>query len=133
MPNKTSIKTAKIYLESLDLTYIVDYMCSANYTLPRWTRDDAKTCMRLYKNYLLLNIIYPNEALVPTREIDEFWHNHILHTKKYFNDCKNIFGVYLHHVPNDPLEEVELLIQQYANTKELYFNEFNEQLNLIKP
>src|SRR5690242_17996976 len=90
---------ALLYIKQLNLTYIVDTMCSNAYPLPRWERADALHCLKLYKNFLWLQKKNLPEPLVPSREIDEFWHNHILHTKHYFQDCFNIFGHYLHHAP----------------------------------
>jgi hypothetical protein len=37
--------------------------------------------------------------LPPSKDVDEFWHNHILDTKKYREDCQAIFGFYLDHYP----------------------------------
>ncbi len=34
-------------------------------------------------------------------EIDLFWHEHILDTKKYKQDCEMVFGRFLHHVPDN--------------------------------
>ena len=36
-------------------------------------------------------------------DVDEFWHQHILDTRKYRDDCENIFGHYMDHTPGlDP-------------------------------
>jgi hypothetical protein len=32
-------------------------------------------------------------------DVDNFWHYHILDTKKYAVDCHNVFGYFLHHFP----------------------------------
>ncbi|HEX2549313.1 MAG TPA: hypothetical protein VHM20_05755 [Gammaproteobacteria bacterium] len=128
-PSKiVGLKAAKLYLDQLDLSYIVDAMCSASYPLPQWGREDALHCLQLYKNFLWLQKKYHLEPLVPTREIDEFWHNHILYTKNYFQDCLQIFGHYLHHQPASADENPQHLIQSYLKTKELYFKEFGALL-----
>lgn len=124
-------KEAREYIENLNLDYIVEAMCSSSYPLPRWTKEDALKCCRLYKDFLILKKIHRNIALVPTREIDEFWHNHILYTKEYVADCMNIFGHYLHHQPASPKEDPEEMVKAYLKTKELYFNEFKRPLGLI--
>ena len=36
---------------------------------------------------------------------DLFWHLHILDTRQYIEDCKNIFGYYLHHNPFTELKK----------------------------
>ena len=121
---------ARHYLDRLNLQYIVDIMCSNEYALPRWTRSDANHCSHLYKRWLLLLKMNSTmiQSFVPTREIDEFWHNHILHTQNYFTDCFSIFGFYLHHVPSSPEDNVNTLTSNYQKTKEYYFEAFGESL-----
>lgn len=126
-----SVDQAREYIEQLDLDYIIKTMCSPSYPLPQWSEVDALPCSKLYKNFLLLQKIYPTETLVPTREIDEFWHNHILFTKNYVQDCLNIFGHYLHHEPASPDENPEKLIRDYAKTKKFYLETFQRPLGLI--
>lgn len=126
-----SLETARIYLGQLDLSYIVQAMCSPAYALPRWNVTDATHCSQLYKNFLFLQKKHLPVSLVPTREIDEFWHNHILYTKSYFHDCQNIFGHYLHHEPAAADEDNQQLIQGYLRTKQFYLEEFGVTLDLI--
>lgn len=127
-----SLNDARTYIEQLNLDYIVETMCSVSYPLPRWNLSDAEHCRLLYKNFILLQKIHITEQLVPTREIDEFWHNHILYTQQYTIDCKHIFGRYLHHAPASPGDNPKDLINQYQKTKDYYFQEFNVPLQLIK-
>ena len=121
-------------IDRLDLSHIVEKMGNRFYPLPRWPRELAVKCSELYKNFLYLLYKYPKEFLVPTRDIDEFWHNHILYTKEYAKDCQQIFGYFLHHQPGDPNnpEEVSKLRQQFTRTKELYLKEFGEPLLVLK-
>jgi hypothetical protein len=123
-------KTAYQYLESIDFSYLKSYMCSEQYTLPQWNEEDALFAITLYKRYLFLLIKYGKQTtLVPTKEIDEVWHNHILHTKNYHQDCKHLFGRYMHHVPSDlSQEDAEKLAKLFKKTRELYELEFTEPL-----
>lgn len=118
------------YLQALDLGYIQRYMCSSAYTLPRWSEEDADTAIHLYKRFLWLIYKYADQhPIVPTKEIDEVWHNHILHTAKYMDDCQHIFGKYLHHLPSDgSKEDFQQLVVNFEKTRELYFQEFGEPL-----
>jgi hypothetical protein len=130
VPHVTDIQ-ALAYIEALDFTPIINKMISESYPLPRWTIADAQTCERLYKNFLILNRKYPDENLVPTKEIDEFWHNHILDTRKYTEDCLAIFGHYKHHEPGPALldeKTQEQFTALFKRTQELYFKEFSEEL-----
>ncbi|MBV9575511.1 MAG: hypothetical protein JO149_02680 [Gammaproteobacteria bacterium] len=126
-----SLAAAKHYLHQLDLNYIAELMCATHYPLPRWTQADALHCLQLYKNFLFLQKKHLPLPLVPTREIDEFWHNHILYTRNYFHDCEQIFGHYLHHQPASPMEDKEKLAQDFLRTKALYCEEFKEPLTVM--
>lgn len=127
-----TLEKAQHYIEQLNFTYIIDTLCALDYPLPRWTLSDATQCAQLYKNFLFLNKKYPASTLVPTHEMDEFWHQHILHTKKYFHDCENIFGYYLHHEPAAAMDDTTQLLQDYSKTKALYEVEFKQALHLLK-
>jgi hypothetical protein len=123
-----SQEQAREYLAQLDLSYIITAMCAEHYPLPRWTLADATLCCQLYKNFLFLQKKHRTIPLVPTREIDEFWHNHILYTKNYFRDCEQIFGHYMHHEPASPSDNPQQLVDDFLRTKQLYLEEFNVSL-----
>ncbi|WP_205588317.1 glycine-rich domain-containing protein [Helicobacter vulpis] len=36
---------------------------------------------------------------MPPKDVDAFWHYHILDTQKCAQDCQEIFGYFLHHFP----------------------------------
>lgn len=131
MNSEVSLESARSYLDHLDLGYIIDAMCSPLYPLPRWIKSEAECCEQMYKNFLWLQKKYSRHLLVPTRQIDEFWHNHILYTKKYSEDCLAIFGYYLHHEPADPTEQPQLLTKAYTQTKTLYQTEFGTPMSLL--
>lgn len=119
------------YVNHLDLSYLIRKMTDENYFLPRWTQEDALLGLRLYKNFLILSRKYPGEIFVPSKEIDEFWHNHILATRQYHQDCEAIFGYYYHHDPMD-LQNNEAgrqeLVALFEKTQTFYFKEFDEYL-----
>ena len=46
-----------------------------------WTRAFAEHMETQYKRYLTLVAKYPREAIAPDREVDSFWHAHILDTQ----------------------------------------------------
>ncbi len=121
-------------IQALDFSYIAKKMSSVHYELPRWPLALAETACQLYKNFLWLNYRYPQELLVPTRDMDECWHIHLLHTKAYEKDCQQIFGYYLHHAPSDPENEAAMLYttQQYQKTKAYYEEEFSQILLVLK-
>lgn len=64
-----------------------------------WSPEYQDEVEGLYRRFLALNIVYPDRKVCPTGPIDEFWHAHILDTRAYEQDCKYLFGHYLHHFP----------------------------------
>ncbi len=82
-----------------------------------WSDEILSEVTYLYKTFLFLKLKYPNELVGPTYEIDLMWHAHILCTEKYFKDCNDIFGHYLHHLPiindealNEKIDQNTLLL-----------------------
>lgn len=118
---------------ALDLHYLIEKACSEHYPLPRWQIDQATKALSLYKRFLFLLITYPQEKLVPTRDIDEFWHNHILYTKRYAHDCQNLCGHYIHHFPSNPndSEDMQNISKNFELTQALYLKEFGEELQVL--
>src|SRR5437879_937585 len=50
-----------------------------------WTREHAESIERAYRTYLTMLVKHPSkmEDIAVSRDVDEFWHAHILHTMKY--------------------------------------------------
>ena len=67
-----------------------------------WSREHAENIELAYRNYLTMLVKHPDDAedIVVSKDVDEFWHAHILHTMKYTEDCERVFGTYLHHNPH---------------------------------
>ena len=72
-----------------------------------WSSEATCRALVLYKQWLALQKYYPNLSFAPSELVDEYWHMHILDTRKYMEDCALIFGEYLHHYPYFGLTEVE--------------------------
>ena len=64
-----------------------------------WSQDYADAIERQYRQFLVLSARHPDRPIVPTKAIDTFWHQHILDTRKYAEDCERVFGYFLHHFP----------------------------------
>ena len=67
-----------------------------------WTREHADGIEQGYRTYLTMLAKYPDHAedILLSKDVDEFWHTHILQTIKYTEDCEAVFGKYLHHNPH---------------------------------
>ena len=64
-----------------------------------WSPEFCDEVEEEYKSFLALKRTYPNRDIVPNGLVDVFWHQHILDTVKYADDCQAIFGFFLHHFP----------------------------------
>ena len=80
-----------------------------------------------YRKFLLLSHLYPEQSLVPTREIDQVWHCHILDTEKYRQDCQHLFGRFIDHWPYLGLGDQadrQLLQERFEQTQDLFESHF---------
>jgi len=121
-------------IDSIDLGGVIDRMRFVH----NWTKKSAELAGAQYRNYLLLCKKYgETHPLPPSREIDEFWHNHVLCTRRYTKDCEKIFGYYLHHDPHHgnrgSVPHKELVKSFTESTQELYFKEFGVPLYRVGP
>jgi hypothetical protein len=64
-----------------------------------WSLERVTRAVELYRRFLFLNHLYPDRPIVPSREIDQVWHTHILDTAKYREDCDTLFGHFMDHWP----------------------------------
>lgn len=71
-----------------------------------WTRERADAVEQDYRNFLVLAAFEPAAPTVPTEDVDEMWHAHILDTMKYQADCMEAFGYFVHHRPSDANDEI---------------------------
>jgi len=86
----------KKFKNSLNLENI-NFLLSFKEDGPQWSISKTKKMEKLYKKFLYLSLLYPDKMLVPTKDLDEYWHHHILDTQKYYSDCMNMFGAIFHH------------------------------------
>jgi len=98
-----------------------------------WSLEKADIVEKDYKRFLTLTLKYPNRRLMPSLEIDQFWHYHILDTSKYAPDCERIFGYFLHHFPYTGMRGPEDKIKAagyWADTKILFEREFGIRMGI---
>src|SRR5262245_2388712 len=92
-----------------------------------WTRELVERIEVEYRRFLTLLAKYPHDPIAPSKEVDRFWHAHILDTQKYVEDCERVFGSYLHHFPYLGMrgpDDAAALAAAGARTRELYAAEF---------
>ncbi|PYQ29675.1 MAG: hypothetical protein DMF56_11895 [Acidobacteria bacterium] len=94
-----------------------------------WTQDQVDFVEKRYRRYLCMIRLDPNGSAVPTKDIDLFWHQHILDTRAYAKDCEHLFGYFLHHFPYFGMrgeEDARNLSRSFEETKALYALHFGE-------
>jgi hypothetical protein len=66
-----------------------------------WTDADADEAELWYRHFLWMCYLSDERRPVAglSRKADKLWHNHILNTIRYTDDCNRIFHQYLHHQP----------------------------------
>lgn len=128
----TSSVTAKQALQAvnnLDLRSISGKLSHENTEF--WTPSTVRYAEANYRRFLVLQIMHPIATLVPNKIIDAYWHQHILDTRKYADDCQTIFGFFLHHDPYFGLadeDERSLNLTAFAHTQQLWLEAFGEPM-----
>ena len=64
-----------------------------------WDEQRVERALNEYKQFLALMHWNPEAVHVPSEDIDEVWHTHVLNTARYQADCETIFGRFQHHFP----------------------------------
>ena len=88
-----------------------------------WSLGFACRVADEYRKFLVLCLKHPDEPVVPSSFIDDFWHLHILDTQKYMEDCDQYLGYMLHHFPYFGMrgeEDARNLRRAWENTLALY-------------
>lgn len=122
------LEDVRCYIANMDFSW-QKYKMANDRIATEWSIDKLVFVERQYKNFLFLWRKYPSKALPPPRQVDDFWHGHILHTQRYHDDCIAIFGQYLHHYPYFGMrggEDRILLERCYVETQRTYKAEFGD-------
>ena len=96
-----------------------------------WSREYADSIEAAYKTYLTMLAKYQEHAedIMLARDVDEFWHTHILQTMKYADDCEKLFGAFLHHNPHvgpRTAADLQARAEMAEKTRRMYAQEFGE-------
>lgn len=93
-----------------------------------WSDRKVSLAEKWYKRFLQLAFKYPDMTLVPAEEVDEFFHAHVLDTKRYREESQEIFGRFLDHTPTYGKVDLE---QAYSDTNKMYLKEFGEDCTKV--
>ncbi len=95
-----------------------------------WSSEKINHALKIYKEWLVLQVFYEELSFAPSELIDEFWHIHILDTRKYAHDCNAIKGEFIHHYPYFGITKQEnesVLANGFELTKKLYMKHFGHK------
>ncbi len=81
-------------LVSVDL---LDASCRSDDFPKDWTREQRERALDRYCKWLRLKQKHLMARMAPTRDIDLFWHLHMLSPVAYHRDCMRLFGKLLDH------------------------------------
>jgi hypothetical protein len=96
-----------------------------------WSREYVERMEVAYKRFLTLLVTHPETPIAPSKDIDKFWHGHILDTMKYAEDCQNVFGYFLHHFPYFGMrgeQDAAALSEAGDAMQRLYREQFGEDM-----
>lgn len=87
-----------------------------------------------FKRFIGLVVLGYSNLSVPSREVDEVWHNFILYTKEYHLFSNRFYGKYIHHCPSDSkFSTSKKSSRDTLNIYKKYFSELeNETLTLME-
>ena len=92
---------------AMDLGPVVDQLVEYQ----GWTTERVVSAEQRYRRFFYLKTVLPEGMASPTKEIDQFWHQHIINTQRYGSDCQRVAGRFLHHTflsPTDPVQRHEI-------------------------
>ncbi len=113
---------------SLDFTALKSSIL-AKAEIPNATPAYLDLLEKWYKRFLYLVAKYPSKKITINNLVDDFWHQHMLDSRSYINDCLKLYGAYLHHDPYFGLgsaEKESALQRAYEATDALMDKEFGE-------
>ena len=65
----------------------------------KWAKERIEKALEDYRKFLYFCVMFPGGHLEPTNDVDQIWHDHILHMKKYESDCHLLCGRTIYHNP----------------------------------
>lgn len=115
-------------IDNIDLTMVKRKLMDTDEGLG-WGEDRACFAEARYRRFLYMTQAYPDRSIVPARDVDQFWHQHILDTRAYASDCARAFGSFLHHFPYFGMRgdaDARNLDASFEGTKALYAELYGE-------
>lgn len=121
--SKMNTTLLAVLLPTFPLGYVVEQLARKP-EFKDWTPQRFEEVETEYRKFLALSKLHSGMNLIPSYEVDEFWHRHMLNSRRYMPDCQEYFGHYLHHTPFAGTPNKELFLQQHNATMRLYIEAF---------
>ena len=122
------------FLQKVRLLDLKPLAAQLMHTQPQRSCRSIMRAIADYLEFLYLVDRHPHSRLVPTIEVDEVWHHHILDTRKYAEDCQTLFGRFIHHAPHTGVYNEEARLAQlraFALTQALYRHYFGRTIGAV--
>src|SRR6266850_847642 len=126
--NSKSVEQVVAAIEALDLEPVKFKLMDSDEG-QGWSKEQVDRVETGYRRFLTLLVKHPETPIAPSKDIDKFWHGHILDTMKYAEDCEKVFGYFLHHFPYLGMrgeEDAANLAEAGKTTNRLYEKEFGD-------
>jgi hypothetical protein len=89
----SDVAAAMAVIQTIDLTGVMRKLRHKE----DWTEAQATTAAMRYRRFLCMHYLDRQLHIAAASDIDKVWHQHILHTREYADDCQRVFGAFLHH------------------------------------
>lgn len=94
----------------------------------RYDEDYAAEMEDEYRKFIFIRAVHPDEKLPMSKDVDDFWHAHVMSTRNYqrfIDECAD--GVFIHHRPTiSDHENMKLMFAYLNGTMARYRHYFGE-------
>jgi len=111
------------FLKNIDLSEII----AKFYEEQPCSLKTAEKVAQEYLKFIFLTTKHKFQ-LVPSKEIDLFWHCHILNTPLYRKFCDTHFGKYLDHIPQLKKEAKQMGKEEFLKTQAAFKKEYGHYM-----
>ncbi|MBK8815602.1 MAG: hypothetical protein IPN42_08900 [Methylococcaceae bacterium] len=98
-------KTHLVFIKSF--RFSSDLIAKLQKKYPNLTEEQVALVFQGLRDYFTMCFQAKGcKVAMPSRIVDETWHEFILFSRDYAGFCQNAFGYFLHHNPSPPLTSV---------------------------
>jgi hypothetical protein len=92
-----------------------------------WEQSRSEGAIVEYLRFLTMLGESPRMELIASSDLDLVWHEHLQDTLNYAEDCRSLFGRFLHHRRARTSEEKAAIPESYGRTKRRYAERFGAE------